>query len=78
MMRDPRLDPRPGDWLTDENWCVRVDRVRDGEVLVAGFPREGSPATASVLLSEWAEATAGAAVMVLAEDDPAHGRTVIE
>ena len=77
-MRDPRIDPRPGDWLTDADILIRVDFVRDGEVIVAGFPTVGPPQAGSALLSEWPELVGGSSVVVLADDDPMQSRTVLE
>ena len=77
-MRDPRTDPRVGDWLTDADLLIRVDRVADGEVIVAGFPRSGPPQTGSALLSEWPDLVGGASVVVLGDDDPMQARTVLE
>jgi hypothetical protein len=78
MTRDPRHDPRPGDLLTDADWCVRVDAIRDGLVFVAVYPPTGHPSTSAVPLREWTEATKDAAVMALADDDPMQTRTVID
>lgn len=79
MTRDPRTDPHPGDFLACGETLVRVDRVALGEVLVAVFRAwSDHPSGISLVrLSEWAEATREAGVVVLPADDPRQTATIL-
>jgi hypothetical protein len=54
-MRDPRLDPRRGDWLTDGKTDLRVDSVERGSVYFARFTvgEEFARSLAQVPTEEW-------------------------
>jgi RIO-like serine/threonine protein kinase len=55
--RDPLVDPRSGDWITNGRREIRIDRVANGQVYYAKFDK-GEPiafALHRINLEEWRE-----------------------
>ena len=79
MTRDPRTDPRPGDFVACVS-LIRVDSIAFQRVLGVVF-RPGSTSPSAILnvsMAEWVEAVAGAEHVELPEDDPRLTATILE
>ena len=79
-LRDPRTDPRPGDWLAIGEVLIRVDHVALGKVFFALFRLDGEQpyAVTSADLYDFAAAVGGAGVVVIPDGDPRWTATVID
>jgi hypothetical protein len=78
MTRDPRTDPRPGDFVRCVS-IIRVDSIAFQRVLGVVF-RPGSTSPSAILnvsMAEWVEAVAGAEVVFLSDDDRRHHATIL-
>jgi len=51
VTRDPRKDPKPGDWLTDGKTEIRIDDIGADTVFFARFDAGAAMASALVQIS---------------------------